>query len=103
MARLIVSAAASSDQTEILSDLHEKAGARTAARYRALFGELFDLLEIHPEIGARRPALGIGVRIGIVPPYSVPYRYDALTDTVAIVRLLHGRRHITRAMLGEAG
>jgi plasmid stabilization system protein ParE len=73
MARVIFTASASKDQAAILSDLHAKAGLRTATKYRALFVKLYDLLADHPAKGARRPALGPQVRIGIVlPSYRNP-------------------------------
>jgi plasmid stabilization system protein ParE len=52
MARVIFTASASNDQAAILSDLHAKAGLRTATKYRALFVKLYDLLADHPAKGA---------------------------------------------------
>jgi len=99
MAHVVVTDAASFDQAGILTDLHDKAGITTVVKFRLLFKELYDLLARHPEIGALRPALGAGIRIGIVPPYVVFYRYDRGGDIVRILRLLHGRRRVTRASL----
>jgi toxin ParE1/3/4 len=100
MARVILSDLAADDQAAILRDLNAKAGAQTAIKYRSLFSRLFDLLADHPGIGAPRPSLGRQVRIGIVLPYLVIYRHSESDDTVTILRIVHGRRNITRALVG---
>jgi toxin ParE1/3/4 len=99
MARIVVTASASDDQLAILHDLNAKAGLRTAAKYHNLFGRLFDRLADHPDIGAPRPKLGPGVRIGIVMPYIVIYEHNPSDDTVMILRVVHGRRDITVRLL----
>jgi toxin ParE1/3/4 len=81
--------------------LNTKAGARTALKFRLLFKALFDRLADHPAIGPRRPALGRDVRIGIVSPYIVIYRYDGADDTVTVLRIVHGRRDITVRLLSD--
>jgi toxin ParE1/3/4 len=43
--------------------------------------------------------LGPNVRIGIVSPYIVIYRYAKNDDLVVVLRILHGRRKITGKML----
>jgi len=69
-------------------------------KYRRLFSRLFDLLTDYPGIGASRPSLGQQVRISIVLPYLVFYRHSESDDTVTILRIVHGRRNITRALIG---
>jgi len=101
MARIIVTESASADQAAILDDLNAKAGARTAVRFRSLFGSLYDRLTSHPEIGALRPALGANIRVGVVWPYLVIYQYAQEHDAVTVLRIVHGRRKITGRMLGE--
>ena len=46
----------------------------------------------------RRVPPRAGVRIGIVPPYIVIYRYTEDNDIVTILRIVHGRRNITRTL-----
>ncbi len=46
-----------------------------------------------------RPALGKSIRIGVVLPCTIAYRCDAATDTVAILRVMHGRRRLARKRL----
>ena len=101
MARLILSSSASADQTEILKDLNAKAGLRTAAKFRGLFRALYGRFIDHPAIGAPHPGLGHAIRIGIVSPYIILYRYSAGDDTVTVLRIVHGRRRIAGKLLSE--
>ncbi|PPQ37434.1 type II toxin-antitoxin system RelE/ParE family toxin [Rhodopila globiformis] len=43
--------------------------------------------------------LGKDVRIGIVDPYIVLYRHTMTIDAVTVLRIVHGRRRITKALL----
>ena len=101
MARFILSASASADQTEIINDLNSTAGLRTATKFRGLFSTLYVNLTDHPAIGAPRPALGRNIRIGIVSPYIIIYRHSEGDDTVTVLRIVHGRRRITSRLLLE--
>jgi plasmid stabilization system protein ParE len=98
MARIVVTDAASFDQTAILSDLHAKAGLRIVVRFRARFRLLFDHLADHPASGPRRDALGADVRIGVVAPYIVICRHSRHDDTVTVLRIIHARQDITREL-----
>jgi toxin ParE1/3/4 len=99
VARVTVTQPADADTNAILANLERDAGRTTAAKYAAAFERLYDRLAVHPDIGAPRPALGLNVRLGIVLPYVVIYRHIADDDLVAIVRIVHGSRRITRALL----
>ena len=99
MTRFVVADMASADEAFILNDLYQVAGPRTARKYRSMFKALYDRLTAHPEIGAPRPVLGSRVRIGIVTPFIAIYQYDRVADTVTLLRLVHGRRRISRALL----
>ena len=99
MAKVILSRLAQSDEVDIARDLTRKAGYRVAAQYAARFERLYDRLGRFPESGAPRPKIGTRVRIGVVKPFTVPHRYDPATDTVIILRIVHGRRRLTGAML----
>jgi plasmid stabilization system protein ParE len=103
MARIVLTGTASADQAAILNDLHAKAGLPVAIKFRSLFGELYDRLADHPASGPRRPALGPAIRIGIVAPYVVLYEPSASDDTVTILRIVHGRREISRSLLSGTG
>ena len=101
MARLIITASADSDTASILDDLADKAGVSVAARYNADFDALYRRLERFPESGSLRPALGRFVRIGLVSPYTIIHEYIASDDALTILRIVHGRRRITRRMLNR--
>ena len=58
-------------------------------------------LATFPESGSPRPALGRLIRIGLVSPYNVIYEYVEADDAVTIMRIVHGRRRITRRMLNR--
>jgi toxin ParE1/3/4 len=100
--RLIITDPADADSVEITKDLTRKAGVVVADRYEADFDALYRRLETFPGSGSPRPKLGRFIRIGVVLPYVVVYRYVPDDDLVAIIRILHGRRRITRRMLNPS-
>jgi toxin ParE1/3/4 len=79
--------------------LLEKAGPATAEKYQRSFENLKDLLASFPEHGAPRSRLGARVRLNVIDPYNVYSIYDEPAETVHILRILHGRRRITRTMM----
>ena len=99
MAQVVFTASADADSGDILADLVAKAGAAVAERYDAEFDALYRRLQQFPEIGSPRPALGRLVRVGIISPYVVVHEYFEADDTVVILRIVHGRRKLTRRML----
>jgi toxin ParE1/3/4 len=99
MAGLIVSAQAELDPAAIVAMLTDKVGAGVATRYRRDFEDLFERLAMFPKSGARRPGLGRDARIGVVAPYVVVYDYQR--DTVMNLRIIDGRRNITRRLVLE--
>jgi toxin ParE1/3/4 len=99
MAHVIISSPADADTDYILADLASKAGRRVAAKYDALFENLYDRLADSPDIGPPRPSLGANVRIGIVAPYIVIYEHAPAADLVTVLRIVHGRRRITGKLL----
>jgi toxin ParE1/3/4 len=99
MARVVIAASADTDVEGILTYLAAEAGWRTAAKYLTLLERLYDRLASHPAIGAPRPALGQDIRIGIGSPYII--RHTAADDTVTVLRIVHGRRHITGRLLSS--
>ncbi len=102
MARVVVSPVAQADTATIIRDLAAKAGHGVAAGYAASFEALYDRLAAHPESGAPRPSYGRHVRIELVLPYVVAYRYIPDSALVGVIRVLHGSRHITRKLLRGA-
>jgi toxin ParE1/3/4 len=100
-ARILIASTADADVEDIFKDLAATAGHRIALRYNDLFERLYDQLADHPDSGAPRPALGPEIRIGIVSPYIVIYRHSAEDGTVTVLRVVHGRRRITDALLNQ--
>ena len=101
MARVVITDPADADSTEIIRDLTAKVGELVADRYEVEFDALYRRLATFPESGAPRPKLGRFIRIGLVSPYVVVYRHVPDDDLVAVIRILHGRRRITRRTLTQ--
>jgi toxin ParE1/3/4 len=99
VAQTSISPDADADLAENDAHLAFHAGNDVADRYYERFKRLFLLLSTQPEIGAPRPGLGRSVRINIVDPYNVYSEYDPASDAVTVLRVLHGRRKITRRMM----
>ncbi len=60
---------------------------------------LFERLAMFPRSGASRPHLGHSIRIGVVAPYVSIYELDE--DHVIVLRVLDGRRNITRRLIHQ--
>jgi toxin ParE1/3/4 len=99
MTRLVVTADAERDASEIILFLVREAGPAVAADYVSRFRFTLERLVELPETGAPRPSLGPNVRIGIVSPYILIYDFVRGDDDLVLLRILHGRRNITRDML----
>jgi len=100
MARIVFTAAADADAEAIFDHLYEKAGKAIAVKYRASFRSFYNLLAEFPETGAARS--GMGRHIRIVSPYIVIYRHSEVDGVVSILRIVHGRRRITGALIRRA-
>ena len=98
MARVIVTGPAKRDIRHILSDLAARAGHRIAERYGADFKATYHRLSSFPESGSPRPTLGANIRIALVLPYIVIYE-NTNDGSVAVLRVLHGKRDITRDLI----
>jgi toxin ParE1/3/4 len=97
MAQVIVTDRAKGDIRRILSDLNERAGFNVATRYAAAFKAAYRRLAVAPTSGPPRSALGPRTRIAIVLPYIVIYEYE--NDSITVLRVLHGKRNITRDLV----
>ena len=103
MPRLIVSAAAQADLEAIQQHLRRESGTITAQRYADRFANALERLVRLPASGAPRRNLGPDTRIVVVMPYVIWYDYTVNDDAVVVVRVLHGRRHITLQLLRRPG
>ncbi len=99
ISRLVFTALADADSAEIFAYLFASAGSKTALRYDAAFETLYDRLALFPESGAPRPALGEYIRVGIVSPFVVVYRYVPDEDMLTVLRIVDGRRRISGRLL----
>jgi plasmid stabilization system protein ParE len=97
MARVVVTELAQFDVRRILSDLSERAGRRVAAKYAPEFKAAYRRLHDLPDSGSPRPKLGSRTRIAIKRPYLVIDEHE--DDVVTVLRVLHGKRNITRDLL----
>ena len=97
MARVVVTNQAKRDLRSIFSDLNERAGYRVAVRYAVDFKATYRRLADFPASGPPRPALGSKTRIAIVLPYIVIYDHE--DEAVTVLRVLHGKRNITRQLV----
>lgn len=100
MTRVVVTETAKSDISTIIDDLEQKAGARTAEAYARAVADALARLAAHPAIGPPRADLGAFIRMIVLNPYLLMYRYETGADRVFVMRLLHGRRDISADLLG---
>ncbi len=103
MVRVDFSVLAIADLANILSELTRDAGFRVAEKYRRDFDRLIlTHLSVFPEMCQARPRLGAHICAGVVHPYLVVHRYNPSEPVVTIIRVLHGRRRITRVLVNTA-
>jgi toxin ParE1/3/4 len=103
MIEVIVAPQARADLARIISNLAAVASSATAARWNDRLWQTIDRIAEFPGSGARRSRLGAHVRIKIVTPYIVIYEHERGADKVFVLRVVHGRRRITRKLLKEPG
>jgi plasmid stabilization system protein ParE len=99
MAGLIVSRETLADLDDILAYLTSVAGNLVVLRYGERFRAAFRHLMDFPATGAMRPRLASDMRIWVIAPYVVFYRFAIDDDTVRVLRILHGRRNVTKRSL----
>ena len=99
MAVVVVSPLALIDLEDIAAYLMIEAGPSIANRYAEEFVEVMDQLALFPGSGSPRPGLGRDVRIAIVTPYLLIHRHALGSECIDVLRVVHGRRKITRRML----
>src|SRR5262245_24224643 len=97
MGELRFSPSAARDLQKIADDIAAAAGARVALDFVGRLRQSLETLADHPGAGRRRTELGSDVRSWAVWPYVAFYR--PRDGDAEIVRILHGRRRITRRLL----
>ena len=98
MGRLRFSPAAAHDLQKLSEDIAAAAGERVALAFVAQLRHSLEHLTDFPRMGRTRRALGPGVRSWAFSSYVAFYRES--DPGVEIIRILHGRRRITRSLLG---
>ena len=96
-----VSPRAQADLVEITSCLAFEAGYAVAARYEREINSQIELLSDFPGVGTRKPNFGKGVRMLVEAPYLIYYEPDE--HGILILRILDGRRRITRKLVRKGG
>jgi plasmid stabilization system protein ParE len=99
MTRLVVTADAGADTSEILEHLEQVAGPRVAEDYGRRLRSAIERIVEAPRSGAPRPVFGAHSRMVVVYPYVLIYDYAREDDTVTLLRILLGRRDITPALV----
>jgi toxin ParE1/3/4 len=94
-----LSPAAARDLQKIVDDIASAAGGGVAQSFMTRMRHSIEHLADYPQLGRRRPYFGQDVRSWAFPPYVAFYRQIAFD--VEIIRVVHGRRRITRSLLRE--
>lgn len=95
MADVVVTSPAVNDVDDILFYLLRHGGQAAVDSRRSKFEAAIRFLGTFPRIGAPRPRLGRGIRLLVASPYVVLHRYEPASDTVFVLRILHGRRRLS--------
>jgi plasmid stabilization system protein ParE len=96
-----LSAEARADYSSIMDYLESAGGSNVAERYEAAFISAFDQIAAFPGCGAPRRKLGPNVRLLVINPYAIYYQGQPKDNAVLVMRILRGRRRVTRQLLGE--
>jgi toxin ParE1/3/4 len=97
MARLRLAPAAARDLQKITDDIVAATGQRVALSFVRRMRRSLEGLVDFPGMGRQRPRFGPGVRSWALYPYFAFYRQ--VEADVEIIRILHGRRRLTRSLL----
>ena len=100
MGELRFAPTAARDLEKIAEDIEAAAGVRVALKFVGSLRRSLETLANNPLVGRRRIGLGIGVRSWAVWPYVTFYRPNG--PDAEIIRIIHGRRRITRRLLGNS-
>lgn len=101
MAGFRLSSAAQADFDEIIDYLVNVAGSRIAVDYAERLRASVNLVAQSPGIGSPRRHLGPETRVTIVRPYLIFYDGGPRSETVHVLRILHGHRNITPELIAR--
>jgi toxin ParE1/3/4 len=97
VAQLRFAPAAARDLQKVSEDIKAAGGERVALAFVGHLRQSLEGLVAFPRMGRLRPRFGSGVRSWAFPPYVAFYRQSA--SDVEIIRIVHGKRKITRALM----
>ena len=103
MIEVIVAPQARADLARIVLHLASVASVATAGRWNDRLWAVVDGIAEFPGSGAPRPQLGTHIRIKIVTPYIVIYEHESGSHRAFVLRVVHGRRRITKKILHDRG
>ena len=101
MAEVRLSPIAQADFDEILDHLVVVAGNQVAANYAEKLQALANRLAAFPGLGTPRRHLGSATRVASVDPYLIFYDGGPRSNTVHVLRILHGHRNITPQLIAR--
>lgn len=101
MAKVRLSRQARRDLLLVLEHLSDVAGPRTARKYDRGFKRAIERVGRFPGIGSSRPHFGAAARVLSVDPYLIFYDGGPRTETVFVLRILHGHRNINSELIAR--
>ena len=99
MRQLVYSLRSQLDLANITRDIVDSNGKSVASRVVTGMEQSLSNLAYFPEMVRKRGALGAGLRSWSLKPYIA--FYHVTLEVVVILRVLHGRRRLTRKLLAE--
>ena len=103
MIEVVVAPEARADLDQIITTIAAAAGSATAGRWNDRFWATVDEIAAFPGPGPPRKRLGSGIRIKIVRPYIVIYEHAHGAEQAFVLRVVHGKRRITRKLVRSPG
>jgi toxin ParE1/3/4 len=101
MASVRYAPAALLDLEKITNDIVANNGKLVAQKFLTKTKSSFGLLAEYPFVGRKRSRLGLNLLSWPVPPYIV--LYTPVDGGVKIVRVIYGRRRLTRKLVEGEG
>jgi plasmid stabilization system protein ParE len=101
MAKVRLSLRARRDLLFVLEHLNDVAGVRAARKYDSNFERTIKRLARFPGLGSPRPHFGPETRMLSVDPYLIFYDGGPKSETVYVLRILHGHRNITPELIAR--
>jgi plasmid stabilization system protein ParE len=96
--QLMISHRAAADMVEIGEDIEAASDKASADKFLSrMTATMKKLARIPNAAGRLVPRLGSDVRSHPFKSYAIFMTYDPLSDTLVVLRVMHGRRRVTKA------